>query len=76
MKNKTELLKKLNDNKEEMLNDCWNYHKDIIKASYQGTKKEDLDYVFGKMELEGWEDVGFFAGYIAGIEYAEKIINQ
>lgn len=53
--------------------DLWEYHADIIKQA--GYKKYELAHILDT-EMNGWEDVCFFVGYIRGLENIYKLLNK
>lgn len=72
---KKDLIKKLEKLKKQALKDCWGYHKDLIKDNIG--EDESLEHYLYDVSLENWEDVGFFIGYLRGlddgIEQVEKL---
>lgn len=71
------LLKKLANNIKQALADCWEYHAHLIKETAGGNikKSELLDYLYD-VELTDWEDVGFFVGYLRGIDDGVELLSE
>jgi len=65
---KSEDIEKL---RKEALKDCWEYHQAILKD--EGIKKSFLIDELYNLELSGWEDVGFFVGYLRALDDVNKI---
>lgn len=73
--NPKSMLKRIESERKQSLKDCWQYHADLMKESNKDLKKADLlDFLYD-IELNDWEDVGFFVGYLRGLDDAEKIIK-
>ena len=47
------------------LNDCWNYHGKRIKETDKHITRQDLERYLQTVNLDEWEDVGYFVGYSA-----------
>lgn len=58
----------------EALKNCWDYHKSILQDA--DMKKSTLQNDLYDCELNGWEDVGYFVGYLRGLEQAKEFINK
>ena len=52
----------------EMLTDCWKYHKEILKRDYPDFSRADLKGQLYDLPLEGYEDIGFFIGYLRALD--------
>ena len=53
--------------------DLWEYHSDDLKEA--GYKKSELADVLDT-EMNGWEDVCFFVGYIRGLEFILEQLTE
>ena len=53
--------------------DLWEYHADVLKEA--GYTKSELGNVVDT-EMNGWEDVCFFVGYIRGMEIILKRLEN
>ena len=72
-----ELIKSIEKEKKQALKDCWNYHKDLFKDSNSDVRKTELEDFLYDMNLENWEDVGFFVGYLRGLDWLrDKIVEE
>lgn len=74
---KADALKRIAQARKQALADCWEYHEALIKSSAtdEPIKKSGLlDYLYD-IELSEWEDVGYFVGFLRGLDEAERIIN-
>lgn len=62
--------------REQAIKDCWHYHGSMIKDESGGSCKSrsELEHYFGHLSLEGWEDVAFFIGYLAGLDEATEVL--
>lgn len=70
------ILKKLLALKKEALKDCWDYHGDLINENEENkVKKADLlDFLYD-VDLRDWEDVGFFVGYLRGLDDGIELVE-
>ena len=73
---KTPLLKALANNIKEALNDCWEYHSHLIKETDGSVKKSELLNYLYDINLVDWEDVGFFVGYLRGIDDSVELLLE
>lgn len=76
--NKENLIKKLENLIEENLDDCFEYHKNMIEGDCdENLDREDLKDFLYDINLNEWEDIGFYVGYLRAlddfIEMAKKI---
>jgi hypothetical protein len=70
------LLKELASKIKEALNDCWGYHSHLIKETDKDVKKSELlDYLYD-CNLKDWEDVGFFIGYLRGLDDGVELLSE
>ena len=76
MIDKTPLLKALANNIKEALNDCWEYHSHLIKETDGSVKKSELLNYLYDINLVDWEDVGFFVGYLRGIDDSVELLSE
>ena len=58
------------------LKDCWEYHKEILKREGKCESKTELEDFLYVVDLQGWENVGFFVGYLRGLDFALEILNE
>ena len=72
-KDKAKILKSIERERKQSIKDCWKYHKDTLKDY---TTKEELEDYLDEIDLIGWEDIGWFVGYLAGLKEAEKFLNK
>ncbi len=73
---KTPLLKMLAMQYKEALDDCWKYHEKRLKENKPKLKKSELkDYLYN-FKLYDFEDVGFFIGYLQGIDNAVELLSE
>ena len=70
-----DLEKILLKEKKVALKDCWKYHKEILKNEEAVERKDLEDFLFN-INLQEWEDVGFFVGYLRGLDFVIEILNQ
>ncbi len=70
------LLKKLAVEFKEALDDCWGYHESELKEGEPKLKKSELANFLYDVELTGWDDVGFFIGYLRGIDNAVELLSE
>ena len=76
MENKN-LLKKLAKEKKQALADCKKYWAGMMKREGQWNPKEDdLEHYLFDLNLEGWEDVGFFVGYLRGLDFVIDLLTD
>ena len=72
-----ELIKTIEKEKKQTLKDCWYYHKVLFKNSNSVARKTELEDFLYDMNLENWEDVGFFVGYLRGLDWLrDKIVEE
>lgn len=55
-----------------LVSECWKHHKNRMKDAQGDLKKNDvLDFLDG-CDLDGWEDIGWFIGYIGGLRFIKE----
>lgn len=70
------LLKWIEREHKTMLDECWEYHKnDLLEADNKATRKNAIKVML-KADLFGWEDIGFFIGYLRALDDIEKLITE
>ncbi|NTU69225.1 hypothetical protein HGB13_00125 [bacterium] len=52
----------------EMLNDCWSYHKLLLKGDNPEFNRKELKGQIYDLSLENYEDVGYFVGYLRALD--------
>lgn len=71
---KKDLILKIEKERKSMLKDCWDYHSSLL--AQEGIKKVCLEDELFNLELNDWEDVGFFVGYLRGLDYAQELVEK
>jgi hypothetical protein len=56
----------------DKLNDLWDVHSSLLKEAK--INKKNIKEVLNS-ELSGWEDIGWFIGYINAMEYIKNLIK-
>lgn len=50
----------------DTLSDCWEYHKNLFKGLCDN--KNELEDYLETLDLQDWEDVAYFVGYIGALK--------
>jgi hypothetical protein len=58
----------LRKEKQRALDECWQYHKGLMKEENPKLTKDKLEDFLYDVDLTDWEDIGFFVGYLKGID--------
>ena len=78
MKKIKELVKLIEKERKTALKDCWMYHGALIQSEgpKPKIKKSELEDFLMDYNIEGWEDVGFFIGYLRGLDWLAEQLSE
>jgi hypothetical protein len=72
---KSNIVKEILEEKKQSLESCWEYYQDLIKEQNHNLKKSELEDYLLNIQLQDFEDIGFYAGFLSGIDVSLEIVK-